>query len=120
MIKLLDLISFSGIALGNFKIHCATGKNPTPLEAFFDGEFKEWQEYQTKRNFQCDKIVSLIHLSKDRWLFAGVYVVLGFKKRREGKRTWFHYSTKELKGLEHLTGRAIVQFDKKFRASYLI
>jgi hypothetical protein len=34
MIKLMDLIGLAGVKLGKFKIHCATGDNPTPLEAF--------------------------------------------------------------------------------------
>ena len=119
MIKLLDLIKLSGLTLNNFKIHCATGKRTSPLEAFFDGEFKEWQEHQNQRNFQCDEIVSLIYLGKDKWLFAGVYAVQGVKQRKSQKKTWFQYSTKELKGLKHLTGRAIISFEKNFRASYL-
>lgn len=77
MIKLLDLIYLNGISLGHFKIHCATGKKTSPLEAFFDGTFKEWQEFQNQQSFQCDEILSLIHIGKNRWLFAGVYAVLG-------------------------------------------
>lgn len=131
MIKLSDLIGLSGVALGHFKIHCATGKGFPPLEAFFDGKFKEWQELQNQRNFQCDEIVSLIHLGGDKWLFAGVYAVEGVNPLSEGEpdiyfhpqgvpRSCFKYSTRELDGLEHLTGHAIVRFEKKFRASYLI
>ena len=131
MIKLSDLIGLSGIALGHFKIHFATGKDFPPLEAFFDGKFKEWQELQNQRNFQCDEIVSLIHLGGDKWLFAGVYAVEGVKPLNEGEpdlyffpegvpRSCFKYSTRELEGLEHLTGHAIVRFEKRFRASYLI
>ena len=44
MIRLLDLITLAGVSLADYKIHCATGFNPTPLEAFFDGKFKQWQE----------------------------------------------------------------------------
>ncbi len=83
MIRLLDLISLAGVKLGDYKIHCATGSNPTPLEEFFDGRFKEWQEDQTQRNFQYDHIVSLIHLGADLWLFAGVYSVEGVTPRKE-------------------------------------
>lgn len=119
MLKLIDLIALSGVSLENFKIHCATGSNPTPLEAFFDGKFKEWQEHQNQRNFQCDQVVSLIHLGGDKWLFAGLYAVHGVERRTQRKKSWYQYSTSELEGLEHLTGRAIVRFEKKFRASYL-
>ncbi len=120
MIKLTDLIKLSGITLGYYKIHCATGVKTSPLEAFFEGRFKEWQESQNQPNFQCDEILSLIHLGKDRWLFAGIYSVLGVKERKAGKRTRYYYSTKEFPGLEHLVGRAIIKFEKNFRASYLV
>lgn len=71
MIKLMDLIRLAGITMGRYKVHCATGSNPTPLEAFYDGNFKKWQEAQNKRNFQCDRVLSLIHMGTDKWLFAG-------------------------------------------------
>ena len=119
MIKLLQLIKLAGIDLGKFKIHCATGKNPTPLEAFFDGSFKAWQEHQNQRNFECDRVIALIGLDGDRWLFAGIYTVDGFRERKKGDSTWFEYATEEVQGLEHLTGRAVVTFRKRFRASYL-
>ena len=119
MIRLHQLIELAGVSLGDFKIHCATGKDPTPLEAFFDGSFKEWQERQNQRNFECDNVVALIALDGDRWLFAGIYAVRGLKERRKGDKAWFQYSTEEVPGLSHLTGRAVVRFQKKFRASYL-
>jgi len=120
MIKLLDLISMAGVALEKYKIHCATGVIKPPLEAFFDGKFKEWQEFQRNRNFQCDQIVSLIHLGRNKWLFAGVFLVEGVSGEHNDKRgRYFLYKTTEMHGLEHLVGRAIVKFEKKFRASYL-
>jgi len=119
MLRLLQLVNLAGITLGQFKIHCATGNNPTPLEAYFDGKFKDWQERQNQRNFECDSIVALIALDGDRWLFAGIYAVRGVKQRRKRGKIWFQYSTEEVPGLEHLTGRAVVRFQKKFRASYL-
>jgi hypothetical protein len=118
MIKLTELIQMSGVALGDYKIHCATGHPNPPLEAFFDGKFKGWQEHQTQKNFERDKVLSLIQLEGDRWLFAGVYKVLGLEKKK-GKKPYFIYDTKEIGGLEHLTGKAIVNFNKTFRASYL-
>lgn len=63
--------------------------------------------------------MSLIHIGKDKWLFAGVYTVLGVKERKARNKTRFLYSTEELNGLDHLTGRAIIRFEKNFRASYL-
>jgi len=120
MIKLADLISLTGLDFEDFKIHCATGKPNPPLEAFFDGRFKEWQEYQNQQNFQCGQILSIIHLRNDLWLFSGVFRVLGFEKKEDKNRIWYNYKTEEIQGLEHLVGRVVIQFKKNFRASYLI
>jgi len=117
--KLVDLIQLAGVELDDFKIHCATGANPTPLEAFFDGAFRQWQEHQTQKNFQCKRILSLIHLGGARWIFAGVYEVLGVTPGKWRPTTCYMYSTREVNGLDHLMGRAVVEFNKNFRASYL-
>lgn len=119
MIKLIDLIHLAGLTLEKFKIHCATGTNPTPLEAFYDGEFKTWQEYQNNRNFECAHILSLIHLGGFDWLFAGIYKVNGVQPKSDDNKSWFEYSTSETPGLDHLVGKAIITFSKQFRQSYL-
>jgi len=119
VIKLIDLISLAGLKMRKFKIHCATGLNPSPLEEFYDGKFKKWQEYQNKENFKCEHVLSLIHLGGSDWLFVGVYKVHGVEKKSKDKKSWFEYSTSEVSGLDHLTGRVIITFNKKFRASYL-
>lgn len=119
MIKLIDLLRLAEVKLDNFKLHCATGSNPTPLEAFFDGTFPEWQNQQNQENFKCDRVLSLIHLGGRRWLFAGVYEVLGVEDGKWKKSKCYLYSTKEIPGLDHLTGKVEVDFDKSFRASYL-
>ncbi len=116
MIKLLDLIHLAGVELSDFKIHCATGKHPShPLQAFFDGTFQQWQEDQTQKNFECAEILSLILLEQSDWLFAGLYHVEGVAP--DGNR--YRYQTVPVPELDHLTGRAIVRFEKNFRASYL-
>ncbi len=120
MIKFIDIISMAGVKLYDYKIHCATNKNDPPLEAFFAGKFKDWQETQTKKNFKCKHVLSLIHLGNDRWLFAGIYKIKGVKPRRFKGKDRFMYSTQEVKGLGHLTGKAIIQFQRNFRASYLL
>ncbi len=118
-IKLTDLIQLAGVDLDDFKIHCATGTNPTPLEAFFNGTFRQWQEHQNQKNFQCKRILSLIHLGGTRWLFCGAYEVLGVAPGKWKPTTCYMYSTREMNELDHLTGRAVVEFNKTFRASYL-
>ncbi len=120
MIKFIDLLKIAGVYLNSYKIHCAAGRDDSPLEAFFEGRFKEWQEHQNQQNFRCDEIISLIHLHEDKWLFAGLYQVLGVKHRKQGEDSWFEYGTKEMAGVEHLTGRLVIQFRKRFIASHLI
>ncbi len=119
MLKLIDLIKLAGIELRDFKIHCATPGDapPTPLEAFYAGKFKEWQEWQGRKNFECEQILSLINLEKDYWLFAGLYVV---DERAKPKSTGgYGYATHEVSGLEDIVGRAIVQFKRPGRQAYL-
>lgn len=118
-LQLEDLLSTAGVRLKDFKIHCSSGDNPPPLEEFFDGNFKQYQERQNKRNFQCKQVLSLIHLGADQWLFAGVYDVSGYRPVKEPKKMYYYYETSEVEGLDHLTGRVIVKFTKEFRASYL-
>lgn len=120
MLKLGDLIALAGIKLGRYKIHCATGHVNPPLQAYFDGNFQAWQEYQNQRNFQCERVVSLIQLDKGRWLFVGVWNIHGVEQRSDQHKSWFSYSTSEVPGLDHLTGRVIVSFKRTFRASYLV
>ncbi len=116
MISLVDILKISGVPLRNWKIHLATGSNPTPLEAYYKGRFKEWQEEQSKKNFQCEMVVGLIHLHGDQWLFGGVYKVLGVGK---GVKTAFLYQTEVLPGQEELIGRVVVRYKRIFRASYI-
>ena len=122
MLKLIDLIKLAGIELHDFKIHCATpGDDPLtrfPLEAFYAGKFREWQERQGKKNFECEQILSLINLEKDQWLFAGVYVV--DERAKPTSTGGYRYSTHEVSGLEHLVGKAIVQFRRPGRQPYLL
>lgn len=120
MLKLCDLIRLSKVELGHFKIHCATGYPNPPLQAYFEGKFKEWQEYQNKRNFQCQSVLSLIQLYTGKWLFVGVWNIHGIQKKADPSKSWFMYSTSEVPNLEHLSGRAIISFKRTFRASYLV
>lgn len=119
MLKLTDFLLVSKIPLdlNNYKIHIATGYPPnSPLDAFFEGKFKEWQEWQTKNNFQCDMIISLIEIRYHQWLFAGVYKILGCEKRGDKH---FAYNTKLLDGQDDLIGRLIVHHERKSRQAYL-
>ena len=123
-IKLIDLIKSTGIEISDYKIHCAidTSKNNLPLEKFFAGEFQQYQEHQTKKNFNKPYILSLIYLGANKWLFSGLWKCLGVSKKQIKKNGifFYKYNTELTNGLEHLTGRAIISFEKNFRASYLI
>jgi len=117
MLKLADLLTISGFRSADFKIHCAVmAGSSSPLEAFFEGKFKEWQESQSRRNFSRKYIVSLIQMDSERWLFGGVFEVLGVRNRPDG---CYQYDTTELSGFEDLVGRVVVAYRKPFRASYL-
>lgn len=118
MLKLSDFLLACKIQLNlkNYKIHLATGREHPPLEAFFAGTFKEWQERQTRRNFQCDMVIGLIELSRHKWLFAGVFKILG----HEELGNHIAYKTQLLPGQDNLIGRLIIEHERRGRASYLI
>jgi hypothetical protein len=121
-LKLIDLIEQSGVALGDFKIHCAIDNKRSewrPLHAYYAGTFELGQSQQSQKNFECENVVSLINLSNSRrWLYVGAYRVDGVR----GASGWngFVYKLTRLPGLDHLDGRVIIDFPKTFRASYLI
>lgn len=104
--------------LKNYKVHLASYSNDSPLEAFHNGTFREWQQWQTRRNFECRHIVSLIQLpERGRWLFAGVYLVLGREWMNSTKV--YLYETVLVPGHEEWIGRVIVAHKRSARASYL-
>jgi hypothetical protein len=123
VLKLVDLLRLSGVELGNYKIHCATDNkrsNWRPLDAYYAGNFEWGQSRQSRKNFECDHVLSLIDLGNStRWLFVGVYHVESVRKVN-GKDWSFLYKLKLRRGLEHLTGRAIIDFPKTFRYCYLV
>lgn len=107
------------INLNSYKVHLATvsSDGDSPLHAFFEGQFKRWQEHQTKRNFQCDMVISLIEIKRHKWLFAGVYKVLGHKKITEKH---YQYDTELIDGQEKVVGRIVVSHKRIGRQSYLL
>lgn len=121
--KLIDFLLANHVPLNvkNYKVHLATTANGTdsPLQAFFDGWFQEWQEWQTKRNWECEHIVGLIKLpERDRWLFAGVYKALGHDWLEEKQR--YKYRTELVTGHEEWIGRVVVEHHRSGRAAYLL
>jgi len=116
MLSLVELLKTKNIPLDNYKIHLATGKKPTPLEAFLEGRFKEWQDTQNNKNFECDSVLSLISLEGEHWLFVGVYRILGVSI---GINSPYLYQTELLPNQEDLIGRVIVHYKREGRASYI-
>ncbi len=118
--KLIDFLLANHVPLNvkNYKVHLATTSSESPLQAFFDGWFQEWQEWQKQRNWECEHIVGLIKLpERDRWLFAGVYKALDHVWVEE--KAHFKYRTELVPGHEEWIGRVIVQHGRVGRASYL-
>lgn len=101
------------------KVHLAvnsTAGYDTPLNVYYDGKFKEWQEYQTQNNFKRQYVLSLVRYQRnDLWLFAGVYEVIELAGRTE---KYFIYSTKLTEICSDLIGRLILQYQVTSRAMY--
>jgi len=101
--------------LTEYKVHLATGlKDNDPLIAFLQDNFKEWQEVQTKKNFERDYIVSLISYDTNEWLFAGIYKSIDSELVNDR----YEYETELLDIHSDLIGRLIIRYEKKFRQSY--
>ena len=116
MLKLLDIIPIQKENLRKYKLHLAISPEDKkePLYALFEGNFKSWQEYQTKKNFERDYILSLIYYDRDEWIFGGIY------KRKDVKRVedHFEYATGLLDVRKDLIGRLIIHYRREYRQSY--
>ena len=97
MLKLLDVLKISEAELKNYKVHFAIGVTDRmkPYKKFIIGEFKEWQEQQTNKNFSRPYILSLIYYEK------------GWK-----------YGTELVDCQTDLIGRIVVSYKKEYRQSY--
>lgn len=121
MIKLIDLLNIDKNDFTKYKLHFATGPDNKmePYDKFLAGEFQEWQERQTNKNFNRQYVISLIYYSKNIWMFGGVYEV----EQNPTPITislWsgWKYKTKLLDIQRDLIGRAFFFYKKDFRASY--
>ena len=116
MISLIKIIPELEHNLNKYKVHFASGKKENnPLIAFFNNNFKYWQEWQTQKNFERENILSLIYYEQNRWLFAGIYKSISCKYVDDH----YQYETELLDIGNDLIGRLIISFKKEFRASYL-
>jgi hypothetical protein len=118
MITLTKLLGIDEKDIDQYKIHFAIGdksNNRTePLTAYRNNTFKEWQERQSKKNFERTYILSLIYYKTDQWLFGGVYKSKGCHKKGDK----YYYDTELLDIQQDLIGRVIVEYKKSFRQSY--
>ena len=118
----MDIFEFIKIDPANTKVHLAVKniKSKTdvdPLQAYFEGDFKLWQERQSQKNFGCKYILSLIKKpNSNEWLFVGVYRVKNVKK---GTISNYLYETELCDNGKEFKGRLIVDYQKTARNSYL-
>ena len=104
------------------KVHFATGgvNNLDALFQFSKNKFKEWQENQTKKNFERDYIFSMIYMTKNEWLFGGIYQSISVKEIATGEKGIYLYKTKLLDIGKDLIGKLVINFEKDFRNSYIL
>ncbi len=107
MICLISFLKTAGVEVdtASLKVHLACWNgHEQPLDVFFAGGFKQWQEQPNKRNFQCAQIISLIDLGQGRWLFAGVYKILNCRENTGGGAP-FLYTTQLVPTQDEWIGR---------------
>ncbi|OFW87198.1 MAG: hypothetical protein A3J37_09035 [Alphaproteobacteria bacterium RIFCSPHIGHO2_12_FULL_45_9] len=122
--KALSILEAVGGSLNihDMKIHLAVHNGyDNPIDVYLAGNFPEWQRWQTKRNFTCKYVLSLIKYNKsNHWLFAGIYETNGYQKlSHTGGKIDYYYDLKSLPSYEELNGRMIVSFKRTGRQSYL-
>jgi len=115
-----DFIDLTKKVINNTKLHFAIGEksNDEALKEFIKGDFKEWQEWQSRKNFSRKYVLSLIYLNSNEWLFGGVYRVKECKLKKGKKVYPYKYSTKLTDKGSKWIGRLIIDYEKNFRMPY--
>lgn len=119
-----EIIKLAGdLDPNSIKLHLAGRDNhDDPWLLYREGEFEEWQNFQSKKNFERPIVLTLISLpGKNRWLFAGVYRVVGREIRfyEKSNKDLHYYNLAHVPGYNDLDGRLIVNFKRPGRNSYL-
>ncbi len=120
MIGLVDFLKATGVTFNtqNTKVHLACWNGSEhPIDVYYAGQFQGWQAHQTKRNFDCDHVLSLIDLGQSKWLFVGIFDVLG-RTAHPSKPDNYFYNTQLRPALDELIGRVIVEHFRT-RQSYI-
>lgn len=114
-----EMIPFLEEHKNEIKVHCGIGTKDVfeVLYAFERGDYKEWQEHQTKKNFSRKYILSLCYYGKDEWLFVGIYESIAVKEHPT--KNGFQYDTRLTDIGKEYIGRVVITFKKNFRQSYL-
>lgn len=116
MNKIQALLECDFEMLKNAKMHFATRvRNNEPMDAFFNGTFKQWQEDQSGKNFEKPYILAWITFRKHEWMFAGLWKSNSWEERPDGRYT---YNTEIMEQGSEFIGRLIVHYNKPFRHSY--
>lgn len=118
---LFELLAIFGTKLDpqKCKFHFAKSKLQKHIDGFSArSSFKEFQEYQTARNFKREFIVSF-YLQNGFWMFAGVWKSLSVEEvLRPNKKSHFRYTTEFVSSSTPLERRLIVKWFDRFRHSY--
>jgi hypothetical protein len=122
MLRLLDLLPIRPEDLARYKLHLATGikDNREPLYELAKSSFQDWQEWQSKKNFERDYILTLIYYNRNHeWVFGGIYGRIGVKRVKGRPGYPYKYDTDLLDTGKELIGRLVVSFRRPGRQSYL-
>ena len=119
--KLFDLIKVwePTFEAKKAKVHLARyNGNERPLDVFLEGQFDEWQRWQSKRNFQREFVVSLISAgSPTRWLYAGLFRSFDCVEEADPK-PHFYYTLERVSSCEEWVGRLFLESRYTERHSY--
>ena len=118
--KLFDILQlhYPSLSPSECKLHMAVWNGQDhPIDVFVAGDFEDWQQRQGKDTLNRQFVVSLINLSNNNWLFAGLFLKKGVTFNHS--TNLFHYELNSIAECEDITGRLVVNFEKTFRNSYL-
>lgn len=120
---LLDLLKLQEPTFdtANAKVHLARHNSvEAPMDVYLRGEFDEWQQWQSRRNFEREWVVSLVQDSADntRWLFVGLFRPDGCEKRHDPE-PHFMYSLKRVQTTVEFEGRLFLRSRYKERQTYV-
>ncbi len=121
-LKLFDLLRRMdpGLDPERCKLHLAgvAGDGSNPLDEFFAGRFDHWQSFQTRKNFERERVVALLQMDRrDRWLLAGAWDRVDVRKGTPDETSWV-YQLAERPEMDSLAGRLVVQYKRVGRSSY--